>query len=104
MKASMFLLLMCLCMEACGRIVIIQGQPYPLGYRGELYYLPINYVISPGTTNLFVTIDGIKKVCFLNTASSLLFEQVSQLNILINGVKTEWNCFAFRTTINEVRP
>lgn len=104
MKTTMFLLLMCICIESSGAIIVISGQPSPLEYRGELYYLPQGYVIAPEAANLFVTMDGINKVCFFNTESSLLFEQNSQISILINGIKTEWNCFPYRTTVFEVRP
>ena len=104
MKTTLFFFLMCLYVECSGAIIIINGQLSPLEYSGELYYLPQTYVISPETTNLFVTIDGINKVCFLNTVPSLLFEQISQINIVISGVKTEWNCFPYRTTVFEIRP
>lgn len=90
-------------MQSFAAIVVINGQLSPLEYRGELYYLSETYVISPDTTNLFITMDGVNKVCFLNTAPSLL-EEVSQIDIFMNGMKTEWNCFAYRTTVFEVRP
>lgn len=104
MKMTICLLLMCICIESSGAIIVISGQPTPLEYRGELYYLPQDYVIVPEDANLFVTMDGINKVCFLNTDSPLLFEQISQISILINGIKTEWNCFPYRTTVVEARP
>lgn len=104
MKTNIYLLLMCMCIESYGAIIIIKNQPSPLEYRNELYYLPQNFGLSPGTTNFFVTMDGINKVCFLNTARSGTLQQISEISIVINGVKTDWNCFPYETTVIEVRP
>ena len=104
MRATLFLLLICFWIQSSAAVIFISGQPSPLEYRDELYFLPETYVIAPETTNLFITIDGLNKVCFLNSESALLFEQVSQISILVNGIKTEWNCFPYRTTVVEVRP
>jgi len=103
MKAILFLLLMCILLECRAAVIIIDGQPSALEYRGEVYYLPQGYVL-PETPSLYVTMDGINKICFLNTESALLFEQVSLIVILVNGIKTEWNCFPYKTTVFEVRP
>lgn len=103
MKPSIFLLLMCICIESFGAIIIIRGLPSPLEYRNELYYWPLNIVLNPGTKNLFITMDGINKVCFLNTAPQGTLEQISEISIIINGLKTDWNCFPYRTTVFEVR-
>lgn len=103
MKAILFLLFMCIFIESRGAVIVIEGQPSALEYRGEFYYLPQGYVI-PETSSLYVTMDGLNKVCFLNTESALLFEQVAMIIIIINGIKTEWNCFPYKTTVFEVRP
>ena len=101
----MFLLLMCFYVESFGATIFIRDQPSPLEYRDELYYLPINFPMSPGTTNFFITMDGINKLCFLNTIpTNGMFEQISEVDIVINGVKTEWNCFPYTTTVSEDRP
>ena len=97
MKTNIFLLLMCICIKSFGAIIFIKNQPTPLEYQNELYYWPQNFVMSPGTTNLFITMDGMNKVCFLNTAPPGLFEQMSEISIVINGFKTEWNCFPYTT-------
>jgi hypothetical protein len=104
MKTTIFLILMCIWLKSSAATIVIMGQPSPLEYRGELYYLPQNFVIAQETVSLFITMDGLNKVCFLNTETPLLFEQVSLISILIRGVKTEWNCFPYRTTVYEVRP
>ena len=104
MKAIIFFFLISISVVSSGETIIIQGLPTPLEQRGELYYLPPSYVVSPDTTYLFVTMDGINKVCFLNTASAVIYDQISHMNIFINGMKTEWNCFPYITTIMEVRP
>ncbi len=104
MKTTLLLLLMLICIESSGAIILIQGETVPLEYQNDIYYLPTNLVIPPGTTNLYITMDGINKICFLNRAPSGLFEQISEISIIINGVKTEWNCFPYRTTVFEVRP
>lgn len=103
MKTIFLLLFMSLSLQSSAAIIVIHGQLSPLESRGDLYYLPQTYVISPDTTNLFITMDGLNKVCFLNTAPSLL-EEVSQVNLFMNGIKTEWNCFPYKTTVFEVRP
>jgi hypothetical protein len=95
---------MSLCLKSFGAIIIIQDQPTPLEYRNEMYYLPIGFVIDPLSTNLYVTMDGIPKICFFNKASSELFEQAAQISIIINGIKTDWNCFPYKTTVYPVLP
>ena len=62
MKTTLFMLLMCIFLECSGAIIIIKGQPTSLEYRNEIYYLPQDYVISPETTNLFITMDGINHI------------------------------------------
>lgn len=104
MKPTLFLLLMCLCIESFGAIILIRGLPSNLEYKDGVYYWPLNSVNNPGTTNLFITMDGIKKICFLNTATEGLLEQVSEITIIIKGLKTDWNCFPYKTTYFEVRP
>jgi len=104
MKTNTFLLLMCICIKSFGAVIFIQNQPTPLEYQNELYYWPQNFVMNPGTTTLFITMDGMNKVCFLNTAPPGLFEQMSEISIIINGFKKEWNCFPYTTTITEARP
>lgn len=104
MKAIISSLLLLISMVSSGATVFIKGMSWPLEYKNNFYYLPQTYVMPPGTTYLYITIDGIDKVCSLNIETAGLFELVSHLNILINGIKTEWNCFAYTTTIIEVRP
>lgn len=104
MKTIISLLLMLLYMESYAAIIVIKNQPLPLIYREDLYYLPLNFTIAPGTTNLYITMDGINKVCFISTTPAGMLQQVSDINIVINGVKTGWNCFPYKTTIIEVRP
>lgn len=104
MKASIFFLLMCICIESFGAIIIVRGHTAPLEYSEELYYWPLNLTINPETVNLYITMDGINKVCFLNTAPQGLLEQISEISIIIKGIKTDWNCFPYETTIHEVLP
>lgn len=103
MKTNLFLLLMCICIESFGAVIFVRDQFSPLEYSNELYYWPQNLVMSPGTTNLFITMDGINKVCFLNMAPPGMLEQVSEISIVINQVNTDWNCFPYKTTVFEVR-
>ncbi|WP_028388785.1 hypothetical protein [Legionella fairfieldensis] len=104
MKVILFLILSGLCLASVGATIIIRGQTSPLEYQHEAYYLPLNFVIPPGTTNLFITMDGVDKVCFLDKAHPGMFDQISEVSIIINGIKTEWNCFPYKTTVFEVRP
>lgn len=104
MKAIILFLLMCVSMMSRGEAIIIRGEPSPLEYRNDIYYLPPTYVIPPETTYLYVKINGINKVCFLNTSTAVLYDRISHINIFFNGAKTEWNCFPYITTIIEVRP
>ncbi|HBD9366580.1 TPA: hypothetical protein KLD70_002482 [Legionella pneumophila] len=103
MKPTLFLVLMWICAESFGATIMVKGLPSPLGYSNDLYYWPPNVAISPDTTNLFITMDGINKVCFLNTGLQGGLEQISEISI-INGVKKDWNCFPYTTTILEARP
>ncbi|HIC7358182.1 TPA: hypothetical protein ACW59Z_001510 [Legionella pneumophila] len=40
----------------------------------------------------------------MNTEIQGGLEQISEISIIINGVKRDWNCFPYTTTILEVRP
>ncbi|KTD31683.1 hypothetical protein Lmor_2559 [Legionella moravica] len=104
MKKTLFLIFMCLYLNAFAATLIIRGQPLPLEYKNDIYYWPLNLAASPNGKNLFITIDGINKLCFLNTAPPGLLEQMSEISINIKGQLTNWNCFPYITTIHEVRP
>lgn len=104
MKLALFLVLVWICTESFGTAIMVKGLPSPLEYRNDLYYWPPNVAISPDTTNLFITMDGIDKVCFLNTGLQGGLEQISEISIIINGAKKDWNCFPYTTTILEARP
>ena len=104
MKPLLFLLLLLSCIQSFAAIIFVRNQPMPLEYIHEEYYWPANFNMEPGTTTFYITMDGINKVCFLNTGVHGLFEQKSEISIIIKGIKTEWNCFPYRTTILEVRP
>lgn len=103
MRLTLFLLLIGICIESFAAIIVIRGQPTAMDYRDELYYPPQNFSIPPETTNLYITMDGINKLCFLNKVPSALLEERSQINIFLNGMKTEWNCFPYTTKILEDR-
>lgn len=103
MKNIIFLLLMCIYIESFGAVIIVNNQPLPLEYQGDLYYWPL-HVDGPGSKNLFITMDGLNKICFLDTAPQGLLEQISKISIIIKGQKTDWNCFAYTTRYYEVRP
>jgi hypothetical protein len=104
MKAMLCAVLFSLSSIASGATVIIRGQPAPLEYQNDFYNLPQTFNIPQGTTQMYITMDGIDKLCILNTADSDIFEMVSRMNILVHGIKTEWNCFPFITTVEEVLP
>jgi hypothetical protein len=104
MKAILLMVLMHISIVSLGATIIIKGQPSPLEYNGVIYYLPQTYEIKPETTYLYITMDGINKVCFLNTSPSVTFERIPYINIFSNGRKTIWNCFPYKTTIHAVRP
>lgn len=104
MQATLFSLLMCLSLTSSAAVVFVQNAPEPLTYYNDIYYWPQNLEMPPGTKNLYITMNGLQKICFLNRAPSGLFEQISEISIMIKGVRTEWNCFAYTTTIQAVRP
>ena len=104
MKAILFLVLIGISDVSSGQTILVQGFPTALEQRGELYYLAPTYVISPDINYLYVTMDGIHKVCFLNTEPSVMYDQISHINIFINQMRTEWNCFPYKTTVLEIRP
>lgn len=95
---------MCFYIESFGAVVIVNNQPLPLEYKGDLYYWPLNLEISPGVKTLYITMDGLNKICFLNTAAPGLLEQISEISIIIKGQKTDWNCFPYTTRYYEARP
>ena len=100
----MFFLLMCISVVSSGEIIFIKGLPSQLEQRGELYYLPPSYVVKPTTTYLFITMDGVNKLCFLNTTPGVMYDRIAHISILMNEMKTDWNCFPYTTTITEARP
>lgn len=104
MKAILFLLLMEVSIVSSGQTIFVRGLPTPLEQRGDIYFLSPTYVISRDITYLYVTMDGINKVCFLNTEPTVMYDYISHINIFINEIKTEWNCFPYKTTIIEIRP
>ena len=104
MKAMIFFSLLCVSVVSFGANILIKGLPTPLQYNGQLYFLPPDYIIPTSTTDLYVTMDGVNKVCFLNQTSSIMYDRISHINVLMNGMNTEWNCFPYITTIMEVRP
>ena len=104
MKNIIFITLLLINAVSAAETVIIQGQPSPLEYRDNFYYLPQTFTIAPDTNYIHVTMDGVKKICLFNTAPSDIFEMSSHINILIHGIKTEWNCFPYLTTVTPVWP
>ncbi|CAM3046357.1 hypothetical protein [Legionella worsleiensis] len=104
MKKTLFIFLMCVSWGAFSANILVRGQPIPLEYNHDIYYWPNNVALYPGTQNLFITMDGINKLCFLNTAPPGLLEQISAISINIKGQLTHWNCFPYTTEIYEVRP
>ena len=104
MKVMMFFSLMCIYVVSSWADIIIKGQPTPLRYNGQFYSFPTGYVLPEGTNDLFVNMDGVNKVCFISQQYSIRYNQISQVNVFMNGINTEWNCFPYTTTINEVRP
>jgi len=104
MKAIIFLSLMCLSVASCWADIFIKGQPTPLRYNGQLYSFPTGYVLPEGTKDLYVIMDGVNKVCFINQGPTVMYHQISQVNVFMNGKNTEWDCFPYTTTIIEVRP
>ncbi len=104
MKKIAFLVLLLINAVSVAETVIIQGQPSPLEFRDNFYYLPQTYSISPDTNYIYITMDGVNKICLFNSAPSDIFEMSSHINILIHGIKTEWNCFPFLTTVEAVWP
>lgn len=91
-------------MQASAATVFIQNEITPLNYVNDIYYWPQNLAIKPGVKNLFISMDGVRKICFLDQAEPGLFEQISEITIIIKGVRTDWNCFPYTTTITEARP
>ena len=87
MKAIIGSFLLLISLISSAATVFIKGMSWPLEYKDNVYYLPQTYVMTPGTTYLYITIDGINKVCSLNTETAGLFELVSHINILINGIR-----------------
>lgn len=103
LKTSIGVLLMCCCIDVFSAVIMIRNESFPLEYRNDLYYWPVNNVVNPGTT-LFITMDGLNKVCFINPGPQGVLEQISEVSIIIHGVKTDWNCFPYKTTVFPVRP
>lgn len=104
MKIILFVMFMTMSFVSSGAVIIVKGLPMPLEYRNEIYLLPPANITPANVTYLYITMDGINKACSLNTQSDDVFDQISQVNFMIDGVKTEWNCHAYKTTVIEVLP
>ncbi|RUQ81006.1 hypothetical protein [Legionella septentrionalis] len=104
MKPVLFFMFMSMCSVSAGATIFIKGLPMALEYRNEVYLLPPAKVISPNTTYLYITMDGVDKICTLNMQTDAVFDQATQVYFLINGARTAWNCHAYQTTVIKVLP
>ncbi|ASQ47086.1 hypothetical protein clem_12760 [Legionella clemsonensis] len=75
-----------------------------LEQRDGIYLLPPSNIIPSNTISLYITMDGVDKICVIDTHSGGTLEQITQVNFLINGVRTTWNCYAYETTVIKVLP
>ncbi|WED42698.1 hypothetical protein [Legionella cardiaca] len=102
MKTILFLWFMSMSFISSGAVIFIKGLPMALEHRNEVYILPP--IVPANAITLYITMDGINKICVLDRHTNAVFEQINQVNFLLSGVKTEWNCYAYETTVIKVLP
>lgn len=88
-------------MSAFADKVTIKGEPVVIEKRGDVYYVPDTYK-SPGNY-YYVTMDGAKRVCYLEKQPSLRLDAMS-VNVMVGGEKRTWNCYTYDDTYFVVEP
>lgn len=83
--------LMAFSFNAFAEKITITGEPVVIEKRGEIYYAPESY--KPTANYRFVTVEGKKRVCYLEKQPGLVNLDVLFLNLDIGGEKQSWNCY-----------
>ncbi|KTC78162.1 hypothetical protein [Legionella brunensis] len=104
MKIILFIWFMIISFNSSGAIIYVQGLPMPLEHRNDVYLLPPTNVTPSNTTVFYITMDGVNKVCLLDTHMTGGFYQITQVEFLIAGNRTVWNCYAYETRVVKVLP
>ncbi len=72
--------------------IVVKGEPVQLVPYEQIYQLPANY----NATNLdylYVTTDGINRVCYMEANPALQSLKMKIITININGKNSQWNCY-----------
>jgi hypothetical protein len=104
MKIVTWMCLFFISLSAHAERIIVTGEPVVLQQRDQVYYVPTTYVQQPSVTYMYVTIDGVHRVCFLNANPALVNVEATQINIEAQGKRVLWSCYAYNTTYFEARP
>lgn len=79
----------------------IMGEPVIIEKRGDLYYVPDTY--KPTESYYYVTMDGSKRVCFLEKQPSIQLDVIST-NVMVAGEQRTWNCYNYDPEYFVVQP
>ncbi|CEK09612.1 hypothetical protein [Legionella hackeliae] len=104
MKIILFLGFMTMSFASSGAIIFVQGLPMALEQRNDVYLLPPSNVTPSNAVLFYITMDGVNKLCVLDTHINGGFYQITQVAFLINGNRTVWNCYAYETEVVKVLP
>ncbi|KTD69099.1 hypothetical protein Lste_2257 [Legionella steelei] len=79
--------------------ILITGQPVILEKQGTVYYLPTDYKAT--TSYYYVTVEGGKRVCYIEKQPTLTSLNASTLEVNYNGSTLTWVCYPFDTNYFE---
>ncbi|MCW8408076.1 hypothetical protein OQJ13_03720 [Legionella sp. PATHC035] len=94
-----FLALMILNVSSYADKILITGQPVILEKQGNVYYVPADYKTT--TSYYYVTVEGAKRVCYIEKQPALTSLDTSTLEVNYNGSTLTWVCYPFDTNYFE---
>ncbi|CAM3046185.1 Uncharacterised protein [Legionella steigerwaltii] len=79
--------------------ILITGQPVILEKQGDVYYVPSDYKTT--TSYYYVTVEGGRRVCYMEKQPTLTALDTSTLEVNYNGSTLTWVCYPFDTNYFE---
>ena len=73
--------------------ITVTGYPVILDDRNGIFYVPNSYITS--TDNNFVSLDGIKSVCYIYEQPKLSVLDRETIKVNINGSILQWVCYRY---------
>lgn len=84
--------------------VVITGDPVTLEQRGDVYYVPSNYVTTTTTAYHYVSIGGKNSICYPEQQPNLASLDMQVINVNIGGKQSQWTCYNYDDNYFTVTP